>query len=101
MGEGATTGETTDGSSHKSHRGKRKDASGDSATSSYVIVCLYFARAALCGNSRVRRKKRRFVWPDGLHVKFVSAVFDVGLRCSSAQTIVSLFDSFFSEIRRV
>lgn len=34
------------------------------------------------------RKKKRFVWPDLLHAKFVSAVFDVGLRCSSAQTIV-------------
>ncbi|KAJ8600743.1 hypothetical protein CTAYLR_003933, partial [Chrysophaeum taylorii] len=33
-------------------------------------------------------KKRRFVWPDMLHAKFVSAVFDVGLRCSSAQTII-------------
>mmetsp|Transcript_8727 Transcript_8727/g.26832 ORF Transcript_8727/g.26832 Transcript_8727/m.26832 type:complete len:321 (+) Transcript_8727:74-1036(+) len=36
-----------------------------------------------------RTKKRRFVWPELLHAQFVSAVFDVGLRCSSAQRIAA------------
>ncbi|KAJ1462531.1 hypothetical protein M885DRAFT_610575 [Pelagophyceae sp. CCMP2097] len=34
-------------------------------------------------------KKSRFVWPEELHVKFVGAVFDVGLRCSSGQAIIA------------
>lgn len=33
-------------------------------------------------------KRRRFVWPEPLHKDFIAAIFDVGLRHASAETVL-------------
>ena len=43
--------------------------------------------------NRNDNNKKRFIWPESLHLDFISAVFDIGLKSSSIDEILSIIPS--------